>query len=120
MMNDRKQGRRTDTHRAVAAIFVVNDAGDITQKYRVDDAGHLVPPMANGMSFGSPTLARARQHPELHPPPVPMIPRVFAPIRTLQTPEEGDPFYAPRFFSRTIYDSRAGIESDFEIWEPPH
>jgi hypothetical protein len=55
---------------------------------------------------------------ETHAPPIPIIHRVYAPIRTLQTPDESDPFYAPRFQNSTVYDSRAGAKTDFEPWEP--
>jgi hypothetical protein len=115
-------GRHNEPHRAVKEIIVLNDAGKIAQKYCVDDVGHLVrTAIPTGLPFINPSPRRPpleRQFTEAQAPPIPMIRRAYAPIRTLQTPDETDPFYAPRFQNYTVYDSRAGARTDFELWEP--
>jgi ribosomal protein S16 len=115
-------GRYGEAHRAVKEIIVLNDSREIAQKYHIDDMGHLVPSAVPKMHpFGNPAPGRPhveRLFAEAHAPPVPMIHRAYAPIRTLQAPDDADPFYAPRFYKITVYDSRSGAESDFEPWFP--
>jgi hypothetical protein len=120
--SDRKMGRHHEAHRAVKEIIVLNDAGEIDQKYHIDNVGHLVASgFQAGVAFACPSPGRPpvdRQFTETHAPPIPMIHRTYPPIRTLQTPDENDPFYAPRFQTSIVYDSRDGAKTDFEPWEP--
>jgi hypothetical protein len=111
-------GRHVDGHRALKEILVMDDQDNVTQRYEIDSAGRLITPpgMAGASAFAVSAPRADRFRGEVHAPPVPMIHGVYPPIRTLQTPDESDPFYGPTFSSATVFSSRADFESDFRPW----